>query len=843
MEDITLEKLVNDSYSKTSLINSIYKENAVLYSSHTLLNDVIDIHIKRDVNTIGTKNEVLCRATNCSIEGNVGGVAGDKRGINVLVKSENSHIEGDVSAGNVLKDANDSYVEGNVNSGQCVLHKTKNSHIKGNVTSRGSVLYESISSYIKGDVSSEGDILDRVKNCYIEGNIKSGPTVLWKAEGSHVKGNVNSGNCVLTDANDSYIEGDVNSGIDVLLNAKKSHIRGNVTSQGTLLNESDDSYVEGDVNNKRDVLHKAKKSHIKGNVKSNGDILQYACNSFIQGNVESNKFILYDSKNSYIDGNVKSETSLLNSCKNCYVVGEEITAPNLGWDSKGGLVAAKKIDCSEVTGGRLTVLTQSNIKDAVKFNGDWKELSDYLSGELKKENFGELDALRLFKIEKKETNLEGFKSELSKLNKKYASVKSAFEEYEDLKDVLGLDDIWWGSNVSKKNYLTNMEAEIKTKLKDKFSITDKTIELIKNTPQRKDLITELEKESDDHHFEGRVGNFNTFYQVTGKSIDDFIQRYSNHKASDFKRTYKLKLKTAASDQSIGKTNETLYKQGLELIEHIHSNGVGLEMNDDRDVMWYVQAIKNEGARIGKLKQEGKSIKDAIKKRKKMNSALNALKIMKANGLILECGTDIDGVKECLSQLSQHYLGGKHKQMAENISKQLVVKENDLSSNVLHAELWNKDISNIPTYAEFKCCGFLGYGNGSIFGYMASNAIELMRFDIGDKSAMAIMAETVDSKGKKVLVVDSVESSSHMLGREEVANAIAKAIESYARKEGFAEVIYSYAAGNNGPQEFIWALTGHESGSKEGLRLADPLKVYLEAHLRSCVRGKMKKLGG
>jgi hypothetical protein len=270
------------------------------------------------------------------------------------------------------------------------------------------------------------------------------------------------------------------------------------------------------------------------------------------------------------------------------------------------------------------------------------------------------------------------------------------------------------------------------------------------------------------------------------------------------------------------------------------------MSWDIDVKDEIDLIKHFGTQIGELKRKGEDATEFIEKKKKSERALNGIKTKKVWEFVERWGediTDISDLKECLSQLSQHYLGGKHKQIAEYISSQLVVKENDVSSNVLHAKIWNKDVSDLPAYDDFKCCGFAGGERGAIFGYMASNAVELLRFDIGDKSAMAIMAETKDEKGKKVLLVDSVESASHMLSREDVAAAVANAIEDYAREKGFAEVVYSNTAGNNAPREFVAALNGYERVSDIQLRLTDDLHVYLEADIyrRKGVSGKMKEL--
>ncbi len=768
----------------------------------------------------------------------------------LLTGAEDSNIKGNVkSEGNVLSNAKNSFVKGNVKSREYVLLETKDSYVEGDVESRGSVLSEAKNSHVEGDVKSERAVLCEAKDSYVEGNVKSGRGVLSYAEGSHVegwvksegnvlleakdsfvKGNVKSRGNVLYEAKGSYVEGDVESGEGVLWAAKDSYVEGNVKSGWGVLFEAKDSYVEGDVESIRSVLYGAKDSYVEGNVESERSVLSYAEDSYVEGDVESGEGVLSYAKNSYVEGNVESGGDVLFCTKNSYVVAEKLKATSIGINAKGGLAAAQTI-VAEKIGKGLTIITQSGIAGTVKYIGDWKELSGFLSGEFKKENFGALEALKLFKVGKKQVDFRKFRNQLTALNRDFAPVKDAFEEYCDLEGILNLGKIWERTNFSKKNYLNSLDKKVNGKLKDKLKISHATAYKIAKNAKRKDMIAELS------NTENEAGNF---AKKTGMSIDAFFKKYSNRKASDFDRTYTLNIRAEASAEGLEQVNRQLYSQGLELLEQVRS-GIGLDMSDDTDIKAYLERKKELGVRIGDFKRAGKEAEELIKEKVDIEAKVNELKVRRASKMIGKYGTGIDSVKECLSQLSQHCLGGKHKQMAEEISGALIVKENEINSNVLRARIWNKNISDVPTYDEFRCCGFLGYEGSDIFSYMASNAIELMRFDIGDRSAMAIMAKTRDKKGKDVLLVDSVESASHMLGREEVSAAVAGAIEEYAREKGFAKVVYSSAAGNNAPKEFLGAMRGYKKVAGLELNLAHGLDVYLEADLGS-TGGYVRGLG-
>src|SRR3989344_3297023 len=274
------------------------------------------------------------------------------------------------------------------------------------------------------------------------GDIEAKSNVLGRAENSYVKGDVEASG-VLGGAENSYVKGDVEAR-DVLEGAKNSYVDGNV--------EAGESVLTG-----------AKNSHVEGNVEAEGDVLENAKNSYVKRDVEAGEDILWHAKNSHIEGNVEAEEDILWHAKNSHILSDTLRADSIGLKAKGGMVAAKEIDdvLKQGIGTGLTILTQSDIEGAVKYNGNWNELSGYISEQLKRENFGDLESLALFKIEKdKISNLEDFKEELALLSEDYALVKDAIKDT-DLEEILDCNNLYSMSNKMKMEVLSDISTVLK----------------------------------------------------------------------------------------------------------------------------------------------------------------------------------------------------------------------------------------------------------------------------------------------------------------------------------------------------------------------------------------------
>src|SRR3990167_7037936 len=341
------------------------------------------------------------------------------------------------------------------------------SHI-GDIEAKRNVLGRAENSYVKGDVEASG-VLEGAKNSHVEGNVEA-EWVLGYAENSYVKGDVEARD-VLEGAKNSYVDGNVEAGESVLTGAKNSHVEGNVEAEGDVLENAKNSYVKRDVEAGEDILWHAKNSHIEGNVKAKGKVLLGAENSYVKGDVEAGEDILWHAKNSHIEGNVEAEEDILWHAKNSHILSDTLRADSIGLKAKGGMVAAKEIADVLNIGTGLTILTQSDIKGAVNYNGNWTELSGYISEQLKRENFRDLESLALFKIEKDEiSNLEDFKEELALLSEDYALVKDAIKDT-DLEEILDCNNLYSMSNKMKMEVLSDISTVLKKHNEINFDIS------------------------------------------------------------------------------------------------------------------------------------------------------------------------------------------------------------------------------------------------------------------------------------------------------------------------------------------------------------------------------------
>src|SRR3989344_1478446 len=154
-----------------------------------------------------------------------------------------------------------------------------------------------------------------------------------------------------------------------------SHI-GDIEAKRNVLGRAENSYVKGDVE-ASGVLENAKNSYVKRDVEAGEDILWHAKNSHIEGNVKAKGKVLLGAENSYVKGDVEAEEDILWHAKNSHILSDTLRADSIGLKAKGGMVAAKEIDdvLKQGIGTGLTILTQSDIEGAVKYNGNWNELS------------------------------------------------------------------------------------------------------------------------------------------------------------------------------------------------------------------------------------------------------------------------------------------------------------------------------------------------------------------------------------------------------------------------------------------------------------------------------------
>jgi hypothetical protein len=351
--------------------------------------------------------------------------------------------------------------------------------------------------------------------------------------------------------------------------------------------------------------------------------------------------------------------------------------------------------------------------------------------------------------------------------------------------------------------------------------------------------------------------------------DDFFKYEKSYVISDI----------GAAKEANEKANEDLYESGLEIIRGIADGKIAVELDWEhpevleqflgdsaKEIVNNIYKIKGSENTAKEMKKrlkenkgndtEAKNWLEDYESRKKgvENEAREILREkLKAEYEILkqeipEQNYDIEKLKklkEYLNQFSQHFLGKgtAPAKQAKAISSSLVVNEGKLSSNVAKIYVWEKSLNTkeMPTYEEFHCCAF-NRGekdiNVNLFNYVINPTVQLLKFEIGDKSAMAIVAATKDENGEKVLLLDSFESGKHIFARKGVAKAALEAIKDYAKAAGFKKVVISADAGNNAPREFYKSIDGDKSEISLELITKAPWP-YLEA-LRGDgkVRGKV-----
>jgi hypothetical protein len=646
---------------------------------------------------------------------------------------------------------------------------------------------------VLSDVENVERVLYKAENSHIIGNVKSKWSVLYKAENSHIKGNVESGWSVLCDAKNSYIEGNVESEEDVLYKAENSHIIGNVKSKWW------------------NVLNSAKNSHIIGNVESGWDVLRYAKNSYIEGNVKSGwGGMLYKAENSHIIGNVESGADVLCEAKNSYIIGRKIKVPRIGYRSSGCMVAAERIE-AEYIDPNLIVITKDSIDSAAIYEGDWDELEKFLYENVDEEF---LEAIGAFGLKGK-FDLNGIKSYVKKARKLYKEVKEEIKIYYKLRDVLGLE--LSGEIEERYNKLKSIHQEIRRKLLKECG---------------NEAVADAVMKS----------NVTEFWIKNREYLKEFIGDRSKYLLnSGFERGYAIAFEVFDINKDVEEANKRLYREGLKLLDRI-KRGEGFEYKSSE-----IKELVNKKVELrNKIREEilsgkdekSEEVKKLIEERKKIEKEIKGIQyrerteILEGLGLLKD-KPSIDELKEGLSQLSQHYLKGKIKEMANKISSSIRIFEGNLNTNYVKVKVWNKDISNMPTYEEYRCCAFPGYSDDDyerrIIKYMLDPNTQLLAIEAGDKKGMAITCIVYNKEGR-YLLVDSVESGTHIFNNSEIVKAVDKAIKEYAKEAGLNGVIYNLKVGNSAPKEFLdnLAKLGYRKKIMEVKK--DGINVYLEADL-------------
>jgi hypothetical protein len=278
-------------------------------------------------------------------------------------------------------------------------------------------------------------------------------------------------------------------------------------------------------------------------------------------------------------------------------------------------------------------------------------------------------------------------------------------------------------------------------------------------------------------------------------------------------------------------NRALYEEGIKIIKGIKKGSIRL----DPDVEFLHSELEGEKAKAVEMRKRikeshGTDIEAAqfIEGYRKRKEELKKEDIVQIREHLQE-SYSTDKLKEELSQLAQHFMGGKPAKDAADIAKRLVVTGDEVKTDKIELSVLPRSMNIIPTYGEYRCCAFAGYRDDfvKLVEYKLNPAIELLQLKAGDKTAIAITAKTTSEDGQKVLLVDSFESGPHIFGSEidpskKVANTAMKLIMDYAKAEGFDEVLVSSETHNTTPQAFYNGI--------EGEKLTKPLRLKLDSEI-------------
>jgi hypothetical protein len=120
-------------------------------------------------------------------------------------------------------------------------------------------------------------------------------------------------------------------------------------------------------------------------------------------------------------------------------------------------------------------------------------------------------------------------------------------------------------------------------------------------------------------------------------------------------------------------------------------------------------------------------------------------------------------------------------------------------------------------------------------YLLNPAVQLVQLKAGDRTAMAIVAALASNEGKKVLLVDSFESKSHIFARKNVSKIALQGLIDYARASGFDQLLVSGGElGNPAPREFYKNIEGESKTVFDEFKLVESPMPYLETLHQSSI---------
>jgi hypothetical protein len=457
--------------------------------------------------------------------------------------------------------------------------------------------------------------------------------------------------------------------------------------------------------------------------------------------------------------------------------------------------------------GVLLSLSHSQIRYA----GEWEDLQDELD---RYDVSVDRDALRLFDLPDEVSSIAELEEYIDRIEEWYDEVEDEHSQYRRFRMLLDLPAL---DGPNEERYETLKEFD-KTVAEHVDWLSEESAEILLESSNQQYLLDHrgkfLRKDLPE-----RLKNPVRAVPVS-MTMDEFLQTFGSDDQFDyvdepgFERTYYI----TPDDEIRTEEEHTDWRsEGLELLREIRDGARKFDGEPlyRREIDRLLEEKQEIGQRIGKVargEMEGDK-ETLIDQRRKIDEQIEELKdeareeYFERLSYSLDDG-DVPGyrVVRTLEQIADRHLpdnSGVY-QDAKEIAK--AIDDDNGAATEVSIEIWDKDLEDLPNDDAYSCCAFEGSDTAWSHGlltYMADPATQLLEIGADDEKAMAVTYRGTDLGSlEDCLMVDSIESRTHMFSKDTVSEAVKVGIEEYAEDVGAAKVFYNKMTWNTAPQEFL-----------------------------------------
>lgn len=540
---------------------------------------------------------------------------------------------------------------------------------------------------------------------------------------------------------------------------------------GSPLQHAENSEIEGDVEAVFQVLQNAKNSAIKGDVDTTVSVLEDAENSVVEGDVEARRNVLEGAEDSRVEGDVKRASKVLPSAENSVVKGS-VEAGSVLTNAQDSVVE----DNVEARVGVLNGAESSVVEGEVNAE---TALLNSVESVIK----GDVDVDRLL-----------YNSENSYVMAKQVSAQRAgIDSLGGLIAAEELDADQTGENLS---VLTGEGSQGMT-----FGGNWDDLHQYLSEEQRKEGFGEL-----------RGLEIFTTPPATSSSDQADIEDLDDFKSS---------LTRVNQMHDLVEDNLEFYRS---LKQETEVPMYDLSQMSQSDRFLYLWSFR-ERAALGVSEYLGadRDATEVLLESDSPAALINETKRFSHNN------TDL-----------QHFIhthdGGARpdyeRQYTVDVGQATNPDTDEIDTGLgLEMTRWNEDIRDVPTCDETGNHRFLGSGEGRILEYMDSDSVDILEFEADDRYGVAVAVHGQNELGEDTMLIDTVESDSDILEREDVVETLSEAVEDYARDQGCAEVIYALERDHpfGGPCQFYKNLGLREVDEKT-IDIENKSDIYVASYL-------------